>query len=71
MGLIEGIVGKGNDFIIKGLGSLLRYTVGDAAGYPLFLVAVYKNLPFRLDDGVFLLGDGPADIVRLSHGIAG
>ena len=52
MGLIEGIVGKGNDFIIKGLGSLLRYTVGDAAGYPLFLVAVYKNLPFRLDDGV-------------------
>ena len=71
VGLIEGIVGKGNDFIVQGLGSLLRYSVGDTAGYPLFLIAVYKNLPLRLDDSVFLFGDGPADIVRLSHSIAG
>ena len=70
VGLIEGIVCEGHDFIVKGLGNGLLDSVGNAAPDSLLRIAVNKDLPFFLDDLHLLFGDRPADIIRLPHGIA-
>ena len=70
MGLVEGVVGEVHDFVVNGLGHRLGNAVAHAAGDVLGWVAVDEDLPFRLDDLHFLLGNGPADIVGLPHGVA-
>ena len=68
--LIERIVCKGNNLIIDGLPHRLRHAPGNAAVNLLLGVAIDKGLPLRLNDLHFLFGDGAADVIRLSHGIA-
>ena len=70
MGLVKGIVGKVHNLVIDRLCYLLRDTVTDTAGNPLLRVAVDEDLTLRLDDLHLLFGDCPADIIRLSHGVA-
>ena len=45
MGLVEGVVGEVQNFIIDILGNLLRNTVGNGAGDLSVRVAVDKGLP--------------------------
>ena len=70
MGFVKGIVGKGNDLIIKGLGHMLGNAIGHAAGDILRFITVDEDLALFLDDLHLLFGDGAADVVRLAHSIA-
>ena len=70
MSLVEGVVGKIHDLVVNGLSHRFGNSVADAAGNILLRVAVDENLPLGLDDLHLLLGNGPADVIRLPHGIA-
>ena len=70
VGLVEGVVGEVHNFVVNGLGHCLGDAVAHTAGDLLGRVAVDEDLPLCLNDLHFLLGNGPADIVGLSHGVA-
>ena len=70
MGLVEGVVCKGNDLIVDGLAHAFADPALDAAVNILGRVTIDEGLPFRFDNLHLFLGDGAADIVRLAHGIA-
>ena len=69
MGLVKGVVCKGDDFIIDGLAHRFRHAVGDATSNALLLVTIDEDLSLCLDDFHLFLGNGPANIIRLTHGI--
>ena len=70
VGLVEGVIGKGIDFIIDVLCHVLRDTVGDAAGNGPPGVAVDEGLPLPLDVLDLLLAHGPAHHVGLPQRVA-
>ena len=70
VGLVEGVVGEVHNFVVNGLGHRLGDAVADAAGDILVRVTVDEYLTLGLNDLHFFLGNGPADIVGLSHGVA-
>ena len=70
VGLVEGIVGKIQNLVVDFLGCLLADAVLHRAGDAPLRVAVDKGLALGHDDGLLLLGDGPAHIVGLAEGVA-
>ena len=70
MGLVEGIVRKGNDLVIDGLSRGLGNALCNSTGDALLLVTVDEHFSFFFDDLHLLFGDRTADIVRLTHGVA-
>ena len=69
MGLVEGILGKINHFIINLLGCLLWNAVCDTARHALLRISEDEILPFLLHDGSLFLGHGTTYQVASSQGI--
>ena len=70
MGLVEGVVGEIVDFLIDGLGGLLRNPIGHTACNAPLLVTVDECVLLLLNLGGLLFGDGPAHHVRLAQRVA-
>ena len=68
--LVESIVGKINDLVVNRLCDGFRDTMGNCTGDILLRIAIDKDLALRLNDLHLFLGNGPADIICLTHGIA-
>ena len=68
--LIEGVVGEIHDLVVNRLRHRLGYAPGDTAVNFLLPVAVNEGLPLGVDNLLLFLGNCPADVVRLPHGVA-
>ena len=69
VGFVEGIVGKIYDLIVDRLGRRLGYPFGNGTADILTGVSIDENLALLLNDLQLLLGNGPPDIVCLTHGV--
>ena len=70
VGLVEGVVGEIHNFVVNRLRHRLGHAPGDTAVDFLFPVAVNEGLPLGVNDLLLFLGNCPADVVRLTHGVA-
>ena len=69
VGFVEGIVGKIYDLIIDRLGRRLGYPFGNGTADILTGVSIDEDFTLLLNDLQLLLGNGPPDIVCLTHGV--
>ena len=71
MGFVESVLGKIHHGIVDLIRRLLADSVCNTALDPLLLISVNEIVALRINDILLFLTHRTADVIRLSHGIAG